>query len=687
MKKLNHLEQLDEHLRIMPKPNLNKERELQIKRTILNTRAANIKPKKKRNYKGIAATIGALAAAFIFSLLLYGALGKEQQSTLLLTNFIEDEVSKISGELNGNTYTSDDQAIINLFYEKMEDTELVETVASDTQFAETLEVYNNQNQLIGAFHFSDSNVVMIDGKQYEMNTAEWQNFKEVFYTDEYLVVEDSEDEPEEQPEESINVEELIDQELAKAPSERDWDTILGHIQEGANPDRALQLAAKDNLDTVVESLLLAGADPNSLDKNKDTPLTLTTSTEVASLLIENGANIEHRNARDYNALVLAVYGHQTEMAKLLLEANANPNTTVTSNNDVTVLWMASKFNDQSIKDLLIQHGAELVEGYEYEGWMASEIPTLEEMLTADLLSYASIGRLPNLMTIQLPADSSIFPNQYGEAFESFTVENGVADVYGDHLFIKSGGGNLYTKYQYELNPGDNVTVNDIEAALGQPSSTYMDEANGLRYLSYSLDHYELRFSFDGTVTYPKEETAILSLELLYKQPGIVEHAETVFDLLATRNMTELANHVHPEKGVVFAPFLQLNSTPLTEEHEPVIFQANEISGLLQNKTVYHWGDHGSSGLPIDMSPAEYLDNYVYTKQEPDSIFINQQDLSGPEFFTDIIRGEYPDAHMVQYSFNETIPGDDLSWLQLTLIFEPYNNEWKLVGILHNAWTP
>src|SRR5690606_987551 len=129
------------------------------------------------------------------------------------------------------------------------------------------------------------------------------------------------------------------------------------------------------------------------------------------------------------------------------------------------------------------------------------------------------------------------------------------------------------------------------------------------------------------------------------------------------------------------------STPMYEQHDPIVFDENEIPTLLQDQTIYRWGDHAASGLPIEMTTAEYFDSYVYANKNPDAIYVNQQDLMGPEFFTENVRGNFPDAHMVQYSYYETVEGEELSWMQLTLIFEEYDGEWKLVGILHNAWTP
>ncbi|WP_026908683.1 ankyrin repeat domain-containing protein [Paucisalibacillus globulus] len=692
MKKLTHLEQLDDRLRMMPKPTLDKNRELQIKRTIMNTRTTKITPKKKRNIKGITATIGAIAAAFLFVILIYGNVGQSPQtSTIPFSSFVDEDITKIVGITENISYSSEDREIIDSFYDTVGSLEFTELNSDRDRFSsvEGLELYNQEGELLQTLHFEETGLVYIGNNLYEFDASKWHEFRDVFFTNEHLAVEDLEDEEktEEQPDETENVQELFDSELAKAPSERNWDNIYEFIQDGANPDKALLIAAKENLESIVTELLELGANSNAVDGYKDTPLTLTTSTAVAKLLIDSGAELEHRNARDHSALVNAVYGHQTEMAKLLLESGANPNTTITTSSDFTVLWMAGKYNLMPIGDLLIQHGATLIDGYDLESWMASEVPYLKDMLDENFLSYASIGRLPNILTVQLPADPSVFENQYGEKFESFEVDGGTADVYGDHIFIKPNDSDMYLSYRFELNPGDHVTVADVENVLGSPKSTYMNENKDRVIMSYMLEHYDLQLIYDGTITYPKDEANIIALELHYKKPGVMEPANEVLDILANGDMNELATYVHPEKGVLFAPFLQLTSTPMYEQHEPITFHANEIPTLLQDEEVYHWGDHAASGLPIEMTPAEYFDSYVYAKQEPDAIYVNQQYLSGPEFFTDNVRGMFPDAHMVQYSFDETVEGEELSWMQLTLIFEEYDGEWKLVGIMHNAWTP
>ncbi|MEN2768843.1 ankyrin repeat domain-containing protein [Ornithinibacillus xuwenensis] len=678
MKRLNHLERLDEHLKMMPKPNLTRDKKDNIKHAIQNTR---IPAKPKRSYKAITTSLGAIVATVIFAFLIYGNLGHNPQSTSLnFSDLVEENIDKIVGTFDGEKFSSEEGEIIELFSNTVGTMELTKTKKESLEITHSLELYS-AHAIINTIHFGESNLMLVDGKQYEVDPSKWEEFKKVFFTEQYQI---DEEDTEKSPLESEDASVLLEEELAKSPRERNWEKILAYVKDGANPDRALLFAAEENNITAVTQLLQEQADPNTTDESENTPLMLTSRVEIASILFDYGADIELRNERGYSALVIAVYGHHTQMVQKLLELGANPNTTVQMDSEISVLWMAGKYNDQSIRDLLIQHGATLVDGYDQESWMISQFPWLTDMLEDDLLSYAATGRLPGVPMIQIPSDPNTFANRYGEPFETITVNDGIAQVYGDHIFIKPGENELYTSYRYELNPGDVVKVANVENVLGEPSTVTSEQ--DLRILSYNLEHYELQFTVEGSESYSKEEARVISLELIYKQPGIVEQANNVLTLLQEQDMNGLAEEIHPDKGVIFAPYLQIQQTPMSEEHEPINFQTNEIPGLLNDSTIYNWGVQGASGLPIEMTAAEYFDNYVYTKQEPDVLYVNEEAHGGTEYLYSV-REVYPDAQTVEYFYNETQSDYDLSWAGLMLIFEPYQGEWKLVGIVHNAWTP
>ena len=48
---------------------------------------------------------------------------------------------------------------------------------------------------------------------------------------------------------------------------------------------------------------------------------------------------------------------------------------------------------------------------------------------------------------------------------------------------------------------------------------------------------------------------------------------------------------------------------------------------------------------------------------------------------------YPDARFVDYAFPGLDPElEGFDWCSLKLVFEPWENEWYLVGLVHGEWT-
>ncbi|SHG55131.1 Ankyrin repeat [Ornithinibacillus halophilus] len=692
MSKHDPLKELDDKLRAMPKPNVSASKKQEIQSTIMKT-------KKKWGFKKYASLVGAAAALFLFSILIVTALNQEEEQQtaddqLVGIDIDSNEIEKvIVSETNGAQYIFDEPRIVKSFQNTFDRLKLVETDEQSMVFDLTFELYNENDQLIHSFILSsyDTNLMQVKGNNFLIeNETDIQHFMTLYLNEKYQ----SEDENKGFAEHLTK--ELIG-EVEKTSWERDWDKVFELVKEGADPNEALFVAAEENHFEVVTRLLELGAEPNKVATNGNTPLMITTNADVIDLLLEQGADPSIFNRSGHDALIVAIHNHQADIVKLLLEAGANPNTSVEGKPEMTALWLARKYADEDIIAILRDYGAEQQDEF-VNDWMTSEIPNLSYMLENNILEYAKDGRLPGLSTVQVPSDVRYFSGQYGEPFDTFANEGGWTDAYGDHLYKRGDGSDIYTWHQFNLTPGDDVTVGEVIDHLGVPSSAYKNfHSTGKMYLQYEMKDYILYFSFEGKsevdeqseeITSYSSDGKITSVELRYKQPGILEQAQEIFTFLKADNMQALQDQVHPEKGLSFAPFLQLQQTPMSEEHTPINFDHSEISNFMNDDTIYNWGIHGASGLDIEMTPKEYFDNYVFTAQEPDSFYVNQHPHRSPEFLTDVVREVFPDGKIAGFSFDETDESQsELSWGNLTFVFEEYNGEDRLVAIMHNAWTP
>jgi len=153
-------------------------------------------------------------------------------------------------------------------------------------------------------------------------------------------------------------------------------------------------------------------------------------------------------------------------------------------------------------------------------------------------------------------------------------------------------------------------------------------------------------------------------------------AESVISAFKSRNSQALDSFAHPGKGVRFSPYVAVRQTD-------VVFQAADFAQLYTSDDARTWGSSDGSGEPIVLTPAEYVEKFVWDhdySQAPEILW-NEPRQRGNVMNT--ITEFYPGASVVEYHF----PGFDpqyggMDWASLLLVFEGD----RLVGIVHDQWT-
>ena len=112
-----------------------------------------------------------------------------------------------------------------------------------------------------------------------------------------------------------------------------------------------------------------------------------------------------------------------------------------------------------------------------------------------------------------------------------------------------------------------------------------------------------------------------------------------------------------------------------------------MSSLESDEEVYTWGLEDGIGEPIRLTGTEYFARYVYNAdyaQAPEQA-LNQVLMQGNAL--ENVAAAYPEGRFVEYHFpglDEALEGFD--WCSLKLVFEPWQGDWRLVGIIHSEWT-
>jgi len=158
------------------------------------------------------------------------------------------------------------------------------------------------------------------------------------------------------------------------------------------------------------------------------------------------------------------------------------------------------------------------------------------------------------------------------------------------------------------------------------------------------------------------------------QTIIAKQAAEVLQALKTANMVELAQSVHPVKGLRFSPYAAVDAKT------DVVLTAAQLKGALQDPAKRVWGADDGSGASLRLTFTRYYHKFVYDRDFAQAPQITYN--SGDEGMNKAWE-RYPNAVVVDYRLPET---GNLAQEHLRLAFEQHQGKWYLSGIIHDGWT-
>jgi len=161
------------------------------------------------------------------------------------------------------------------------------------------------------------------------------------------------------------------------------------------------------------------------------------------------------------------------------------------------------------------------------------------------------------------------------------------------------------------------------------------------------------------------------------QQEIEEKAKEILQALANRDIEELAKYAHPQKGIRFSPYGNINLK--TDK----VLQSEEMGTIYESQEKLTWGKYDGSGLPIYKSFGDYFEEFVYDRNFQSAQQVGFNRIIGKGNIINNIKEVYPRAIFVEYCLKESA---GLGWESLRLVFEKLEDQWYLIGIIHDAWT-
>lgn len=166
-----------------------------------------------------------------------------------------------------------------------------------------------------------------------------------------------------------------------------------------------------------------------------------------------------------------------------------------------------------------------------------------------------------------------------------------------------------------------------------------------------------------------------------KREAVQSLSDRILHILKDKDTAKLAEFVHPEKGIRFTPY------PNVDVNKDVRISSDELAGLMTDAKKRKWGEYDGTGDPIDMTFAEYYDKFVYDADflEAPQIIFNQQVQRGNSLLN--IDKAYPGASFIEYHYPGADPKyEGMDWKSLYLVFEEIDGKLYLTGIIHGQWT-
>jgi Ankyrin repeats (3 copies) len=138
-------------------------------------------------------------------------------------------------------------------------------------------------------------------------------------------------------------------------------------------------------------LLLAGADPNIMSTPKGyTPVMLAESVDIASYLLDNGADIEKVSSDGSTVLLVACCHGGLPVVRLLLERGAQRQILQRDASGESALGVARDLRDESVAMLLVEH-VFAQQGFDVNhpsSWPSADRPLLYSAASAGMLKVA-----------------------------------------------------------------------------------------------------------------------------------------------------------------------------------------------------------------------------------------------------------------------------------------------------------
>ena len=163
------------------------------------------------------------------------------------------------------------------------------------------------------------------------------------------------------------------------------------------------------------------------------------------------------------------------------------------------------------------------------------------------------------------------------------------------------------------------------------------------------------------------------------QSSVMNKAYQVVNLIKDEKMEELADYIHPKKGVLFSPYGKI------DKKRAQVFMPPLFKDLFHNSKQLEWGTNPETGDPIRLNFDTYFDHYVYDAEYGETDFVTYDGVHKEANRVQNVEGTFTESHYVEFFVPASEDTEGMEWKCLILVFSGYGGKPYLVGIIHDQW--
>ncbi len=158
-----------------------------------------------------------------------------------------------------------------------------------------------------------------------------------------------------------------------------------------------------------------------------------------------------------------------------------------------------------------------------------------------------------------------------------------------------------------------------------------------------------------------------------------EFAVRVLKAIKSGDAKKMASLFSPD-GVLLSPDLHVDKGDVRLKPE-------EFLRAWEENRSFVWGHEAGSGRPIEMGIRDFFKRYLYDRDYLNAPKVATNRRLGRGNTKDNVKEVYPDAVFVEFHFPGTEKNGGMDWSSLRVVLRKHGEDWKVVALLHDGWTP